>query len=72
MTIAETSLKHATEQRDKSGKKVQKHEKQPEEWENLDLEVKEVEIKDRTKIAKEEVKKAEKAPKRNRGQYYWL
>ena len=70
--IAETSLKHATEQRDKSGKKVQKHEKQPEEWENLDLEVKEVEIKDRTKIAKEEVKKAEKTPKRNRGQYYWL
>ena len=72
VTIAETTLKHATEQRDKSGKKVQKHEKQPEEWENLDLEVKEVEIKDRTKIAKEEVKKAEKTPKRNRGQYYWL
>ena len=63
VTIAETTLKHATEQRDKSGKKVQKHEKQPEEWEDLDLEVKEVEIKDRTKIAKEEVKKAEKTQK---------
>ena len=61
--IAETTLKHATEQRDKSGKKVQKHEKQPEEWENLDLDVKEVEIKDQTKIAKEEVKKAEKTQK---------
>ena len=52
MIIAETSLKHATEQRDKSGKKVQKHEKQPEEWENLDLEVKEVEIKDQNENRK--------------------
>ena len=60
---ADTSLKHSIEQREKSGKKVQKHEKQPEEWEDLDLNVKEVEIKDRTKIAKEEVKKAEKRQK---------
>ena len=50
-------------------RKSQKHEKQPEEWEDLDLEVKEVEIKDQTKITKEEVKQAEKTPKRNRDQY---
>ncbi|MEH7073342.1 hypothetical protein [Neobacillus drentensis] len=63
VTVAETSLKHAVEQRDKSGKKVEKHEKQPEQWEDLDLEVKEVEIKDQTKLAKEEVKQAEKRQK---------
>lgn len=63
VTVAETSLKHATEQREKSGKKVEKHEKQPEEWADLDLVVKEVEIKDQTKLAKEEVKQAEKRKK---------
>ncbi|WHY69031.1 hypothetical protein [Neobacillus sp. SuZ13] len=63
VTVAETSLKHAAEQRDKAGKKVEKHEKQPEQWEDLDLEIKEVEIKDQTKLAKEEVKKAEKRQK---------
>ncbi len=63
VTVAETSLKHAIEQRDKSGKKVEKHEKQPEEWEGLDLEVKAVEIKDQTKLTKEEVKQAEKRKK---------
>ena len=30
-------------------RKIAKHEKQPEQWENLDLEVKAVEIKDQTK-----------------------
>lgn len=63
VTVAETSLKHAVEQRDKSGKKIAKHEKQPEEWEDLDLKVKEVEIKDQTKLTKEEVKQAEKRHK---------
>jgi len=63
VTVAETSLKHAIEQREKSGKKVSKHEKQPEEWVEFDLEVKEVEIKDRTKLTKEEVKRAEKRQK---------
>ncbi|MFK9090307.1 hypothetical protein [Bacillus salipaludis] len=60
VTVAETSLKHAIEQRDKSGKKIAKHEKQPEEWADLDLEVKAVEIKDQMKIVSEEVKEAEK------------
>jgi len=63
VTVAETSLKHAIDQREKSGKKIAKHEKQPEEWENLDLEVKEVEIKDQTKITKAEIKNAEKCQK---------
>ncbi|WP_342430699.1 hypothetical protein [Neobacillus sp. FSL H8-0543] len=63
VTVAETSLKHATEQRDKSGKKIAKHEKQPEEWEDLDLDVKALEIKDQMKITKEEVKQAEKRQK---------
>ncbi|MFP7296288.1 hypothetical protein [Neobacillus niacini] len=63
VTVAETSLKHAGEQREKSGKKVEKHEKQPEEWADLDLMVKEVEIKDQTKLTKEEVKQAEKRKK---------
>ncbi|MFB5196320.1 hypothetical protein ACE198_15530 [Neobacillus sp. KR4-4] len=63
VTVAETSLKHAGEQRDKLGKKVEKHEKQPEQWEALDLEVKEVEIKDQTRLAKEEIKQAEKRQK---------
>jgi hypothetical protein len=63
VTVAETSLQHATEQREKTGKKVAKHERQPEEWEDLDLEVKEVEIKDQTKITKDEVKKTEKRQK---------
>ncbi|WHY02672.1 hypothetical protein [Neobacillus sp. DY30] len=63
VTVAETSLKHAIEQRDKLGKKVEKHEKQSEAWEDLDLEIKEVEIKDQTKVTKEAVKKAEKVQK---------
>ncbi|WP_045522213.1 hypothetical protein [Neobacillus niacini] len=63
VTVAETSLKHATEQRDKSGKKIEKHEKQPEKWEEIDLEVKDLEIKDQTKLTKEEVKQAEKRQK---------
>jgi hypothetical protein len=63
VTVAETSLKHANEQREKSGKKVEKHEKQPEEWADLDLAIKEVEIKDQTKLTKEEVKQAEKRKK---------
>ena len=69
VTVAETSLKHATEQREKSGKKIAKHEKQPEEWEDLDLEVKAVEIKDQTKITKEEVKQAEKRQKETETEY---
>lgn len=63
VTVAETSLQHAVDQRDKAGKKVEKHEKQPKEWEDLDLEVKAVEIKDHTKQAKEEVKQTEKLQK---------
>ncbi|MFS0864301.1 hypothetical protein [Fredinandcohnia sp. 179-A 10B2 NHS] len=63
VTVAETSLKHATEQRGKAGKKITKHEKQPEEWEDLDLEVKELEIKDLTRITNEEIKQAEKHKK---------
>ncbi|WP_449539115.1 hypothetical protein [Ferdinandcohnia sp. Marseille-Q9671] len=63
VTVAETSLQHAIEQRDKAGKKIAKHEKQPEEWEELDLEVKDVEIKDQTKQTKDEIKKIEKQQK---------
>ncbi|MCQ6274746.1 hypothetical protein JMM81_07150 [Bacillus sp. V3B] len=63
VTVAETSLQHATEQREKSGKKIAKHEKQPEEWADLDLEVKAVEIKDQTKRTKDEIKQAEKRQK---------
>ncbi len=63
VTVAETSLQHATEQREKTGKKIAKHEKQPEEWADLDLNVKEVEIKDQTKITKDAVKKTEKRQK---------
>lgn len=63
VTVAETSLQIAGVQRDKSGKKVAKHEKPPEEWEDLDLEVKAVEIKDYTKQTVEEVKQAEKRQK---------
>ncbi|WP_066065141.1 hypothetical protein [Neobacillus soli] len=63
VTVAETSLQHAVIQRDKSGKKIAKHEKQPEEWENLDLEIKAVEIKDQTKQTIEELKQTEKRQK---------
>ncbi|MEH7224684.1 hypothetical protein V7112_12820 [Bacillus sp. JJ1566] len=63
VTVAETSLKHAKEQRVKAGKKVKKYDKQPEEWEDLDLEVKEIEIKDQTKVTIEEIKKIEKRQK---------
>ncbi|WP_251551200.1 hypothetical protein [Neobacillus muris] len=60
VTVAETSLEHSKEQREKLAKKAAKHDKQPKEWEDLDLEVKAVEINDQTKIAKDEVKEAEK------------
>ncbi|MCM3569282.1 hypothetical protein [Neobacillus mesonae] len=60
VTVAETSLKHALGQREKLRKKAAKHENQPEEWEDLNLEVKAVEINDQTKIAKDELKKTEK------------
>jgi hypothetical protein len=63
VTVAETSLQHATVHRDKSGKKIAKHEKQPEEWEDLDLEIKAVEIKDQTKQTIEELKQTEKRQK---------
>ncbi|MEH7387384.1 hypothetical protein V7147_18495 [Bacillus sp. JJ1521] len=63
VTVAETSLKHAKEQRVKAGKKVKKYDKQPEEWEDLDLEVKEIEIKDQTKVTIEEINKALKRQK---------
>ncbi|MDQ0268590.1 hypothetical protein [Cytobacillus purgationiresistens] len=63
VTVAETSLKHAADQREKAGKKVSKHDKQPEAWEETDLEVKEVEIKDQTKQTKEELKRTEKQQK---------
>jgi len=63
VTVAETSLQHATVQRDKSGKKAAKHERQPEEWAEIDLEVKGIEIKDQTKQTIEEVKQAEKRQK---------
>jgi hypothetical protein len=63
VTVAETSLQHAIEQREKSGKKVAKHEQQPQSWEDLDLEIKAVEIKDQTKITKDEIKLAEKRQK---------
>jgi hypothetical protein len=60
VTKAETTLEHTKEQHEKAGKKAAKHEKQPEEWEDLDLKVKEIEIKDQTKMAKDETKQAEK------------
>lgn len=60
VTVAETSLKHANEQWIKTEKKVAKHDKQAETWEGKDLDVKEVEIKDRTKLTKNELKKAGK------------
>jgi hypothetical protein len=63
VTVAETSLQLAAEQRDKSGKKLDKHGKPPEKWEDLDLDVKDVEIKDQTKLTKEEVKQTEKLQK---------
>jgi hypothetical protein len=63
VTVAETSLQHGIAQRDKSGKKVAKHDKLPEEWEELDLEVKGIEIKDQSKQTIEEVKEAEKRQK---------
>ncbi|MCM3765555.1 hypothetical protein [Neobacillus niacini] len=63
LTVAETSLKHASQQRDKAAKKISKHEQQPEEWENLDLDVKAIEIKDQTKQTLEEIKQAEKLQK---------
>ncbi len=63
VTVAETSLQHATEQRGKLEKKIVKHEKRPEKWEDLDLEVKAVEIRDQTKITNVEIKQAEKSHK---------
>lgn len=59
VTVAETTLKHTQEQCDKMEKKVAKHGRQPEKWEE-DLDVKESEIKDRTKLTKDELKATEK------------
>ncbi|KKK37499.1 hypothetical protein WQ57_13745 [Mesobacillus campisalis] len=63
VTVAETSLELAKGQREKSAKKVAKHERKPEEWEDLDLEIKAVEIKDQQKITKDEIKQTETAQK---------
>ncbi|RBP95449.1 chromosome segregation ATPase [Cytobacillus firmus] len=63
VTVADTSLKHAKAQRDKTVKKVAKHDKQPEEWEELDLEMKTVEITDQTKQTNAEIKKTEERKK---------
>ncbi|MEH6943146.1 hypothetical protein [Bacillus sp. JJ722] len=63
VTVAETSLEHAKVQCEKTEKKVAKHEKQPEPWEDADLDIKETEIKDQTKITKDALKKAEKKHK---------
>lgn len=63
VTVADTSLKHAKVQCEKTEKKVAKHEKQPEPWEEADLDIKETEIKDQTKITKEALKKSEKKQK---------
>ncbi|MDM5225991.1 hypothetical protein QUF73_07165 [Cytobacillus sp. NJ13] len=63
VTVADTSLKHAKAQRDKTAKKVAKHDKQPEEWAELDLEVKTVEITDQTRQTNAEIKKTEEHKK---------
>ncbi|WP_370222736.1 hypothetical protein [Cytobacillus sp.] len=63
VTVADTSLKHAKAQRDKTVKKVAKHDKHPEEWEELDLEVKTIEITDQTKQTNAEIKKTEERKK---------
>ncbi|AXI08453.1 hypothetical protein CUC15_05760 [Oceanobacillus zhaokaii] len=63
VTVAETSVQHAIVQRDKSEKKLAKYEKQPEAWENLDLELKAVEINDQTKKTKADIKDTEKRQK---------
>ncbi|WP_042347806.1 hypothetical protein [Bacillus massiliigorillae] len=63
VTVADTSLNHAKVQCEKTEKKVAKHEKQPEPWEDADLDVKETEIKDQTKLTKDALKKAEKKQK---------
>jgi hypothetical protein len=63
VTVAETTFQHAKEQRDKSGKKVAKYEKQPEEWEEIDLNIKSLEINDQIKITKDKVKQSEKRQK---------
>lgn len=63
VTVAETSLKHATEQRDKAAKKIAKHEQQPETWEELDLDIKAIEIKDQMKQTLEDVIQVEKLQK---------
>src|SRR5690606_17439687 len=63
VTVAETSVQHAIKEREKSEKKVAKHEKQVEAWEDLDLEIKAVEIKDQTKKTKDEIKQTEKRQK---------
>ena len=60
VTVAETSLKMAKEQAKKAEKKLSKHEREPEKWEDQDLEVKEVEIKDRTKLTKKQLDQSEK------------
>ncbi|MBP2240938.1 uncharacterized protein YkuJ [Cytobacillus eiseniae] len=63
VTKAETTLDHAKVQRDKAGKKAAKHEQQPQEWEELDLKIKEVEIIDLTKKTKEQIKQTESLQK---------
>lgn len=60
VTVAETTVKHTQELCEKAEKKVAKHGKQAEKWEEEDLDLKETEIKDRTKLTKEELKKTEK------------
>lgn len=63
VTVAETSVEHAVKERTKAEKKVAKHEKEVTAWEDLDLEVKAVAIKDQTKKTKEEIKQTEKRQK---------
>ncbi|WP_026906769.1 hypothetical protein [Paucisalibacillus globulus] len=63
VTVAETSVQHAMVQRDKSVKKLAKYDKQAEPWEELDLQIKEVEIKDQMKKTKDEMKHLEKCQK---------
>lgn len=63
VTIAQTSLEHAQTQREKAEKKTAKHERQPERWEDIDLTMKEAEIKDQTKLTKDALKQCEKQQK---------
>ena len=60
VTVAQTTIKHTTDQCKKAEKKVAKHDKQPEKWEELDLDLKGKEIKDRAKQTTQELKEKEK------------